>query len=264
MQKFNADQLMDLLSARLAHGMYVEGEGRVCADSRRIREGDWFIAICGKDFDGHDFLGDVYAAGACGAIVEERLQYSIGNKTFPLLAVDNTFHSLAILARKRKSEALLPVVALDVRGSQEEINRLFDFTAQQLDERDLSAKIYRQASCSECLDLYLNSSQEEIFLFNKSAGADFDDQDFDRDWNIVIETINPEILIECKNAFAPDDSTGPCELDFSGNSRPYRVLTCSQNTLINEEIERLANKWQINPGYAGAVIEALDQEFAKV
>ena len=130
MQKFNADQLMDLLSARLVHGMYVEGEGRVCTDSRRIREGDWFIALCGKDFDGHDFLGDAYAAGACGAIVEERLQYSIGNKTFPLLAVDNSFHALAILARKRKSEALLPVVALDVPGSQEEINRLFDFTAQ--------------------------------------------------------------------------------------------------------------------------------------
>lgn len=267
MQKFNADELMDLLNARMAHGMYVEGEGGICTDSRRVREGDWFLAICGKDFDGHDFLGDVYAAGACGAIVEERLQYSLGNKTFPLLAVDNTFHALAILARKRKSAATLPVVAIDVQCSEntrEEINRLFDFASDRLSQLGLGAKIYTQASCSECLDLFLNTEQDEIFLFNKGAGSnliDAKDQDFERDWNIVIETINPEILIECINAFAPDQDG---DLDFSGSSKPYRVITSSQNTTVTAEIEQLAAKWEINPTYAGAVVEALNQEFAKV
>lgn len=266
MQKFNADELMDLLKARLAHGMYVEGEGGICTDSRRMREGDWFLAICGKDYDGHDFLGDVYAGGACGAIVEERPHYSLGNKTFPLLAVDNTFNALAILARKRKSVAALPVVAMEVQGSLEEINRLFDFAASELNARGLATKIYTQASSSECLDLFLNLAQDEILLFNQSAGTnpdDLKDADFRSNWDVVIETINPEILIECKNAFAPDNPFGG-DMDFSGSSKPYRVVTCSHNTSVTKEIEQLAAKWQIEPSYAGAIVEALDQEFAHV
>lgn len=257
---------MDMLQARLAHGMYVEAEGTVCTDSRRIREGEWFLAICGKDFDGHDFLGDVYSAGACGAIVEERLQYSLGNKTFPLLAVDDTFYALAILARKRKSLATLPVVAIDVctdDSSHAETNRLFHFAAQILCKRGLGAKIYTQTSSSECLDLYLNTADDEIFLFNPSAGAFIEDPDFERDWNVMLETISPEILIECKNKFAPDQNEFE-ELDFSGNIKPYRVITCSQNTCVTAEIEGLAAKWQISPNHAGAIIEALDQEFVKV
>lgn len=247
--------------------MYVEAEGTICTDSRRIREGEWFLAICGKDFDGHDFLGDVYSAGALGAIVEERLQYSLGNKTFPLLAVDDTFYALAILARKRKSHATLPVVAIDIckemKDSRAETNRLFDFAAQRLSELGLSVKVYTNTSSSECLDLFLNTTNDEIFLFNPSAGADLDDPDFERDWNVMLETINPEIMIECKNAFAPDQSESG-ELDFSGNKKPYRIVKCSQNTTVTNEIEKLAAKWQINPTHAGAIIEALDQEFVKV
>lgn len=251
----------------MAHGMYVDDEGGICTDSRLMREGNWFIAICGKDFDGHDFLGDVYAAGACGAIVEERLQYSIGNKTFPLLAVDNTFHALAILARKRKSAVTLPVVAIEIErtgnASESEIERVFNFACDRLKSLGLAGKIFTQASSSKCLDLFINSTNDEVFLFNKNAGSHLDDPDFERDWNMVIETINPEILIECKSDFAPDEPDSGA-LDFSGNSKPYRVVTCSQNTTITEEIEKLAAKWQINPGYAGAIVEALNQEFAKV
>lgn len=43
---------------------------RICTDSRQLREGDFFIALSGENFDGHDFLGEVFSKGACAALIE--------------------------------------------------------------------------------------------------------------------------------------------------------------------------------------------------
>lgn len=42
---------------------------RVEIDSRKIQPGDLFFAIKGERFDGHDFVGDAFAAGAVAAVV---------------------------------------------------------------------------------------------------------------------------------------------------------------------------------------------------
>ena len=39
-------------------------------DSRSVKRGDLFICVRGDKFDGHDFLGDAFAAGAVGAVAE--------------------------------------------------------------------------------------------------------------------------------------------------------------------------------------------------
>lgn len=42
---------------------------RVEIDSRRVRPGDLFIALKGENFDGHEFVGKAFAAGAVAAVV---------------------------------------------------------------------------------------------------------------------------------------------------------------------------------------------------
>ncbi len=42
--------------------------GTISTDSRRVREGLWFLALPGERFDGHDYLPHVLAAGCAGAI----------------------------------------------------------------------------------------------------------------------------------------------------------------------------------------------------
>src|SRR5690606_8235651 len=71
----------------------------VSTDSRKIQDGDLFVAIRGQRFDGHDFIAAVAAAGACAAIVESRQ-----TDHFLQLVVDNSIAALgelAILNRER-------------------------------------------------------------------------------------------------------------------------------------------------------------------
>ena len=44
----------------------------VCTDSRKAESGDFFFAIKGEHFDGHDFLNDVAARGVAAVVVERK------------------------------------------------------------------------------------------------------------------------------------------------------------------------------------------------
>jgi UDP-N-acetylmuramoyl-tripeptide--D-alanyl-D-alanine ligase len=69
---------------------------RVCIDSRAVTAGDLFVALKGDRFDGHDYLSEVAAQGAVGALVDS----SVGGRHLPLPAVlaDNTRAALGRLA----------------------------------------------------------------------------------------------------------------------------------------------------------------------
>ncbi len=45
--------------------------GPVAIDSRRLQPGQWFLALSGDRFDGHDFLPHAQAAGCAGAIARQ-------------------------------------------------------------------------------------------------------------------------------------------------------------------------------------------------
>ena len=45
----------------------------VSIDSMTIKTGDCFFAICGENFDGHDYISDAFAKGAACAIVDKDL-----------------------------------------------------------------------------------------------------------------------------------------------------------------------------------------------
>jgi UDP-N-acetylmuramoyl-tripeptide--D-alanyl-D-alanine ligase len=97
---FTAEEIMELTQGRLASGLMPDEAGTICTDTRIIEEGQWFIALCGQVYDGHDFLGDAFAGGAIGCIVQVRPSYPIANKSFPLIAVDDTELALERLARE--------------------------------------------------------------------------------------------------------------------------------------------------------------------
>ena len=49
----------------------------VSIDTRTLKPGDLFIAINGERFDGHDFVSQAAAAGACAAVVERELEFPL-------------------------------------------------------------------------------------------------------------------------------------------------------------------------------------------
>ena len=60
--------------AQFAEASLESGDGtvlvsKISTDSRTIKPGDLFVALCGEHFDAHNFLEQVAKAGAAGALV---------------------------------------------------------------------------------------------------------------------------------------------------------------------------------------------------
>jgi UDP-N-acetylmuramoyl-tripeptide--D-alanyl-D-alanine ligase len=115
---FSAEEILEIVEGRLAVGMMHEDVGEICVDTRMLKEGQWFLALPGKHFDGHDFIGDAFSAGAIGCIVEERTNYAIASSSFPLLAVGDTEEAVSRLARNWR-QRLNPRVILIVGSGTE-------------------------------------------------------------------------------------------------------------------------------------------------
>jgi UDP-N-acetylmuramoyl-tripeptide--D-alanyl-D-alanine ligase len=128
--QFTGEEIIDLTGARLAQGLMPDDAAAVCSDTRKLKDGDWYLALPGRQYDGHDFIGEAYSCGALGCIVEERGSYPIASSSFPLLAVDNTFDAYQQLARNWRKRLNPKVVA--VTGSPNESAMVVDACANIL------------------------------------------------------------------------------------------------------------------------------------
>jgi len=109
-------------AARLAGGLLLTPASRpedamltgVEVDSRLVREGDLFCALPGERFDGHDFVGQAFAAGARAALVNrepETLENEAARAGF-LIKVPDTLAALGRLARVHRGRFDLPVIGV--------------------------------------------------------------------------------------------------------------------------------------------------------
>jgi len=92
-------ELIDLLNGKGINIKNLNEEvERFSIDSRTIKEGEFFVALRGKNFDGHKFIKEAIKKGAKGYITEkEQCKYFNGIK------VDDTLEALRKIARyKRK------------------------------------------------------------------------------------------------------------------------------------------------------------------
>ena len=92
--------IKDLITAtggRLLRGSSEAMVRNVSIDSRDVKKGDFFFAIKGERFDGHDFVKEVYGNGAVGALVEERRASGVlagVGEEFIVIAVPDTLKAL--------------------------------------------------------------------------------------------------------------------------------------------------------------------------
>ncbi len=83
----------------------------VSTDSRTVKSGDCFFAISGENFDGHDYIENVFNKGAVCAVVQK----DIDAKKFPgkcIVKVDDTINALGDLAHQYRKRAGYKVVAI--------------------------------------------------------------------------------------------------------------------------------------------------------
>ena len=84
----------------------------IATDTRAIAPGEFFLALRGPRFDGHDFVETALAGGASGAIVERGWIEEHREVAGPLLVVPSSLEALAAVARHYRSRFDLPVIGV--------------------------------------------------------------------------------------------------------------------------------------------------------
>jgi UDP-N-acetylmuramoyl-tripeptide--D-alanyl-D-alanine ligase len=166
---FSAEEILEIVEGRLAVGMMHEDAGEICVDTRKLREGQWFLALPGKHFDGHDFLGDAFSAGAIGCIVEERANYAIASSSFPLLAVGDTEEAVSRLARNWR-QRINPRVILIV-GSGTEAKEIVQHFQNNMHLPGRSVTVLRHAGWHEITNELLALEQTNAKMIIEFSAA---------------------------------------------------------------------------------------------
>src|SRR5882724_7893032 len=81
--------------------------GRVNQDTRKLAKDDFFVAIKGENFDGHEFLIQAEKLGAAGALVERQVQSGL-----PQVLVKEARKALGLYAAQWRRQFTLPLVGV--------------------------------------------------------------------------------------------------------------------------------------------------------
>lgn len=84
----------------------------VSIDTRTIKKNSLFVAIKGKNFDGHDYVNEAVKKGAIAVIVNNRKINSFDNLKIPIIAVRNTKIAYGELARSWRKKLKAKVISI--------------------------------------------------------------------------------------------------------------------------------------------------------
>ena len=115
-----AGDVVAATGGRLHRGDARQAIERISIDSRTVAEGDFFVAIRGDRFDGHQFVGQALAHGAGGAMIDTAQAIAAesaehdgnGRSAAVLVEVADTTRALQDLARDVRRRAGARVVAI--------------------------------------------------------------------------------------------------------------------------------------------------------
>ncbi|WP_425386119.1 UDP-N-acetylmuramoyl-tripeptide--D-alanyl-D-alanine ligase [Wolbachia endosymbiont (group A) of Barypeithes pellucidus] len=112
MFKWSTNNIIDATGGRDVNGCNWIHSSNISTDTRSIKKGDLFIALKGKNFDGHNFLHEAFLKGAVAAIVSEG-KY----KNFPLVIVQDTLKALHDMASYYIRNVLVDAKVIAITGS---------------------------------------------------------------------------------------------------------------------------------------------------
>ncbi|MBI3609316.1 MAG: UDP-N-acetylmuramoyl-tripeptide--D-alanyl-D-alanine ligase [Nitrospirae bacterium] len=114
-----AAEIVSATGGRLMRGDPIRAVPGLSTDSRTIQSGDLFIAIKGERFDGHEFIYEALARGACGVLVNvsaHRIPKTAAEEALLrdriLIGVTATVTALQDIARFHRRRWTLPVAAV--------------------------------------------------------------------------------------------------------------------------------------------------------
>lgn len=101
--------------------LFREGKAKfitnLCTDSRKVKKGDFFLALVGDKFDGHDFVSLAVKKGASGIIINQtklRPEFlsRLPSRRITIISVIDTTIALGDIASYYRSKFSIPLVAI--------------------------------------------------------------------------------------------------------------------------------------------------------
>ena len=109
MENFTIKNILEATNGKLAKGSPDSEVVSISTDSRKIMEGDLFVALIGEKFDGHDFIKQALDRGSMGLLVSKDIgEVSADN----IIIVDDTLKALGDIARLYRSRFHIPVIGV--------------------------------------------------------------------------------------------------------------------------------------------------------
>jgi UDP-N-acetylmuramoyl-tripeptide--D-alanyl-D-alanine ligase len=99
-------------SGRIVAGTSTAPIGRISTDSRAVGAGDFFVAIRGDRFDGHQFVAAALSSGATGALVDDATVVGSIGRSAVVVQADDTTRALQAIARHVRRASGARVVAI--------------------------------------------------------------------------------------------------------------------------------------------------------
>ncbi len=119
MVQFTQQEILKVINGTLLMGSGSGAYSSISIDSRTIKRGELFIAIKGKNFDGHDFVVQALMKGAGGAIIsdkglmERRFFHTKGSSNIhTIIEVKDTLKALHEIANYHRRRFKIPVIAI--------------------------------------------------------------------------------------------------------------------------------------------------------
>ncbi|MFH1395382.1 MAG: UDP-N-acetylmuramoyl-tripeptide--D-alanyl-D-alanine ligase [Candidatus Omnitrophota bacterium] len=111
--KFTVEEISEItggkLSSKNKKKLIEEG---FSVDSRTIRPGQFFIALKGKNFDGHDYINEAVRKKAMGIIVERVNDKLLKQEIGHIILTQNNFRAMGRIAEEIRRRINIPVICI--------------------------------------------------------------------------------------------------------------------------------------------------------
>ena len=84
----------------------------VSTDTRIIKKNSLFVALKGKNFDGHNYINEAVKKGAIAVVVQHRKLKELNNIDVPIIAVQNTLNAYGEIARIWRNKHSAKVISI--------------------------------------------------------------------------------------------------------------------------------------------------------
>jgi UDP-N-acetylmuramoyl-tripeptide--D-alanyl-D-alanine ligase len=110
----SAEKISKIINAYFLDSSIINSDipwSRITTDTRSLQPGEVFLALCGENFDGHNFLEIAVEKGAAALIVQHPVSVNLSKK-IPQLIVKNTLEAYQKIASWWRDQFQIPVISV--------------------------------------------------------------------------------------------------------------------------------------------------------